>query len=31
MDNQIKISDNGPLEISGDFHLYDSEGYEYTK
>ncbi|MDQ0970928.1 CDGSH-type Zn-finger protein [Neobacillus niacini] len=31
MNNQIKISDNGPLEVSGDFQLYDSEGNEYPK
>ncbi|WP_045520994.1 CDGSH iron-sulfur domain-containing protein [Neobacillus niacini] len=31
MDNKIIISDNGPLEVNGDFHLYDSEGNEYTK
>jgi CDGSH iron-sulfur domain-containing protein 3 len=29
LNNQIKISDNGPLEVSGDFQLYDSEGNEY--
>jgi CDGSH-type Zn-finger protein len=31
MNNQIKISDNGQLEVSGDFQLYDSEGNEYPK
>lgn len=31
MENQIKISDNGPLVVSGDIHLTDTEGNEYTK
>jgi CDGSH iron-sulfur domain-containing protein 3 len=31
MVNKIKISDNGPLEVSGDFQLIDTEGNEYTK
>jgi CDGSH iron-sulfur domain-containing protein 3 len=31
MNNQINISDNGPLEVSGDFQLYDSEGKKYLK
>jgi CDGSH iron-sulfur domain-containing protein 3 len=31
MENKIKISDNGPLEVSGDFQLIDTEGNEYTK
>jgi CDGSH iron-sulfur domain-containing protein 3 len=31
MDSKIKISDNGPLEVSGDFQLLDSEGNEYQK
>lgn len=31
MKNQIIIADNGPLEVSGDFQLYDTEGNEYPK
>lgn len=31
MENKINISDNGPLEVSGDFQLYDSEGNPYPK
>jgi CDGSH iron-sulfur domain-containing protein 3 len=31
MENQIKILDNGPLVVSGDFHLADSLGNEYPK
>jgi CDGSH iron-sulfur domain-containing protein 3 len=31
MDSKIKISDNGPLEVSGDFQLIDSDGNEYQK
>lgn len=31
MDNQIKISDNGPLVVTGDIQLTDSEGNEYSK
>ncbi|TDL62979.1 CDGSH iron-sulfur domain-containing protein [Rhodococcus qingshengii] len=31
MENRIKISDNGPMEVSGEFQLVDSEGNEYTK
>jgi CDGSH iron-sulfur domain-containing protein 3 len=29
--NQIKISDDGPLVVSGDFLLSDAEGNEFTK
>ena len=31
MDNQIKITDNGPLVVSGDIHLVDAEGNEFKK
>jgi CDGSH iron-sulfur domain-containing protein 3 len=31
MENQIKIVDNGPLVVSGDFQLTDSLGNEYLK
>ncbi|MFP7298041.1 CDGSH iron-sulfur domain-containing protein [Neobacillus niacini] len=31
MENKIKISDNGPLEVSGDFQIVDSDGNEYIK
>ncbi|WP_026567554.1 CDGSH iron-sulfur domain-containing protein [Bacillus sp. UNC41MFS5] len=31
MENQIKISNNGPLQVSGDFQIFDSEGKEYPK
>lgn len=31
MENQIKISDNGPLAVTGDFQLVDAEGNEYPK
>lgn len=31
MGNQIKISDNGPLVVSGDILLIDSLGNEYIK
>lgn len=31
MGGQIKISKNGPLEVSGDFQLWDSEGTEFMK
>lgn len=31
MENKIRISDNGPLEVSGDFQVVDSEGNEYPK
>ncbi|MCQ6279338.1 CDGSH iron-sulfur domain-containing protein [Bacillus sp. EB600] len=31
MANQIKILDNGPLVVTGDIHLIDSGGNEYTK
>ncbi len=30
MANQIKILDNGPLVVTGDIHLSDSAGNEYT-
>jgi CDGSH iron-sulfur domain-containing protein 3 len=31
MDNQIKINDNGPLALNGDFQIMDAEGNEYPK
>ena len=31
MGNQIKISDNGPLVVTGDIQLIDSAGNQYTK
>jgi CDGSH iron-sulfur domain-containing protein 3 len=31
MDNQIKINDNGPLVVSGDFQIIDADGNEYPK
>jgi CDGSH iron-sulfur domain-containing protein 3 len=31
MGNQIKIQNNGPLVVSGDFTLLDSQGNEYNK
>jgi hypothetical protein len=31
MENQIKINDNGPLQVSGDFQIFDAEGKEYQK
>jgi CDGSH iron-sulfur domain-containing protein 3 len=31
MANHIKILDNGPLVVSGDIPLIDSEGKEFTK
>jgi CDGSH iron-sulfur domain-containing protein 3 len=31
MENRIKILDNGPLVVSGDFLLGDSLGSEYPK
>jgi CDGSH iron-sulfur domain-containing protein 3 len=31
MENRIKILDNGPLVVSGDFHLGDSLENEYPK
>ncbi|MEH7074616.1 CDGSH iron-sulfur domain-containing protein [Neobacillus drentensis] len=31
MDNQIKINDNGPLEVSGEFQIKDAAGNEYPK
>jgi len=29
MENQIKINDNGPLVVSGEFQIMDAEGKEY--
>lgn len=31
MDNKIIVSENGPLEVSGDFQFVDSEGNEYPR
>jgi CDGSH-type Zn-finger protein len=31
MGNQIKIQNNGPLVVSGDFQLCDSKGNEFKK
>jgi CDGSH-type Zn-finger protein len=31
MGNQIKIINNGPLVVSGDFQLSDSQGNEFSK
>ncbi len=31
MDNQIKINDNGPLVVSGDFQIMDADENEYSK
>ncbi len=31
MSNQIKILNNGPLVVSGDFQLSDSQGNEFKK
>ncbi|MBV7505399.1 CDGSH iron-sulfur domain-containing protein [Bacillus sp. sid0103] len=31
MENQIKINDNGPLVVSGEFQIMDAEGNEYPK
>lgn len=31
MENQIKITDNGPLVVSGDIRLVDSDGNQSNK